>query len=656
MLRLATLRAKILFMVAAIVFASMSTLAVILTINVKSDLEREMHLRLDIAISVLAFNLSAEFGDAGFVRNASSDGTIEFVNWPLIPNFDSHTIADNASIQALSTVSILAYDQGLGVFRRVSTSAKNETGTRHTDSEINSKVSSSILSGGYYGRGINIGGAPMISDIVPVFDANGDVIGALESALPRAKLIGPLVVELLIIGFATLLIIAVACGVIIYIIPKTLRPLDDIKAAVRAIADGDFTVDVPHRDSNDSVGEIAKSISDFSEKLGAAKQLRDEQRALRESNAQQAEQAAAVQGRVVDELAKGLERLADGDLTQEIDSPADNPFPPAYEGLRESYNQLLAHLGETVENLGEVAEGVREGANEIDQAATDLAQRAETQAATLEQSSAALNELTDSVKITSERATKAEEAGRSSREQAESGADIVRDAVDAMRAIEKSSVNVQRIIGAIDDIAFQTNLLALNAGVEAARAGEAGKGFAVVASEVRALAQRASESAREINTLISESSAQVEEGSKLVTSTGERLEDILFHTVEVQGFMSEIAASAREQATGLSEINSGVNQLDTVTQQNAAVTEEASAASSTLNQKSDELVQHLGRFKVLSKRAKKQSQMSGNHGSDTPMNTSWLEPLEKSEALAWAANGTAPKQYPPSSPEDFEGF
>jgi methyl-accepting chemotaxis protein len=170
-----------------------------------------------------------------------------------------------------------------------------------------------------------------------------------------------------------------------------------------------------------------------------------------------------------------------------------------------------------------------------------------------------------------------------------------------------------------------------------------------IASEVRALAQRASESAREIKTLISASSTQVVEGSRLVVLTGERLEEILSHTIEVQSIVSDIAGAAREQAAGLGEINSGVNQLDTVTQQNAAVAEEANAASSSLLQKSDDLLRSLGQFRTIG-------------GSKVVA----FSPRARSEALAapkkdWlgsirsTATGTAGMQDG-ASPTDFEGF
>ncbi|MBU2365399.1 MAG: chemotaxis protein, partial [Alphaproteobacteria bacterium] len=127
---------------------------------------------------------------------------------------------------------------------------------------------------------------------------------------------------------------------------------------------------------------------------------------------------------------------------------------------------------------------------------------------------------------------------------------------------------------------------------------EAGRGFAVVASEVRALAQRSAEAAKEIKTLISASSQQVERGVGLVDQTGQALGGIVERVAEIDGLVSEISLSSQEQSTGLSEVNTAVNQMDQVTQQNAAMVEEATAAAAQLRQETGNLTRLAGRFNV----------------------------------------------------------
>jgi methyl-accepting chemotaxis protein len=120
----------------------------------------------------------------------------------------------------------------------------------------------------------------------------------------------------------------------------------------------------------------------------------------------------------------------------------------------------------------------------------------------------------------------------------------------------------------------------------------------VVASEVRALAQRSAQAAKEIKGLISASTTQVDQGVLLVTQTGEALARIVAQVVEINGVVTDIAASAQEEATGLQQVNSAVNEMDQVTQKNAAMVEETTAASHALDGEIGELGRLIGRYQI----------------------------------------------------------
>ena len=312
--------------------------------------------------------------------------------------------------------------------------------------------------------------------------------------------------------------------------------------------------------------------------------------------------ATDVTGRVnaVNALGHGLTRLADGDLEQSL----HEPFPANLEKVRTDFNMSVKRLQEAMRDVAQNAGSIAGGTSEIKAAADDLARRTEQQAASIEETAAALEQITTAVADTSRRA---EEAGRlvaTTKRGAEQSGLVVKDAISAMGAIEKSSGQISNIIGVIDEIAFQTNLLALNAGVEAARAGEAGKGFAVVAQEVRELAQRSAHAAKEIKALIGTSSDQVRQGVMLVDKTGHALEEIVTRVNDIDRNVSAIVESSREQSTGLKEINQAVNLMDQGTQKNAAMVEETTAASHSLASDVDALNGLLATFKTGSPLAK----------------------------------------------------
>lgn len=300
------------------------------------------------------------------------------------------------------------------------------------------------------------------------------------------------------------------------------------------------------------------------------------------------------QADVVESMRSAMTQLADGDLTAQISTA----FPAQYEQLRLDFNRTATKLNEAIKAVGDNANSIRGEVLDISNAAADLSQRTERQAATLEQTAAAIEQLTVSVSAAADGAHKANDVVLEAKSNAEQSGDVVNQAVAAMGQISASSDKISKIIGVIDDIAFQTNLLALNAGVEAARAGDAGRGFAVVASEVRALAQRSSDAAKEINTLISSSSSQVRHGVDLVGEAGEALKEIVGFVSNISEHVSGIALSTREQSGGLGEINIAMSQLDQVTQQNAAMFEETTAASQALNREADKLMTLIQLFRT----------------------------------------------------------
>lgn len=362
--------------------------------------------------------------------------------------------------------------------------------------------------------------------------------------------------------------------------------IERVGAALRRLSDEDYNFKIDDA-FPDEFEQIRADINKAMEKMSEAERQRDLNE--KEMTRQREEQAE-----VVHALADALDSLSEGDLAIEI----EKAFPEEFDQLRLDFNSAIAKLCDAMRGVVISADGIKTGAGEITQAADDLSRRTENQAATLEQTAASLEELTASVRGAAEGADRANRVVSEARQNAEEGGKVVNQAVEAMAEIEKSSEQISQIISVIDDISFQTNLLALNAGVEAARAGDAGLGFAVVAKEVGALAQRSSSAAKEIKVLISTSTQQVGRGVDLVGQTGKALQEIVQSVTNINDLVSAIATSAKEQSSGIGEINVAVNQLDQVTQQNAAMVEQSTAASHSMAQEAQELAHMVAAFRT----------------------------------------------------------
>ena len=382
---------------------------------------------------------------------------------------------------------------------------------------------------------------------------------------------------------------------------KIARPLLRLGAAMGTLASGNTAVEIGGRDRGDEIGDMSRAVEIFKQNALDRARLEAEAAAAREQAEVEREGAAAERAKAAREqteamqrLGVGLKEVAGGNLTVRL----VDGFTPAYAQIRDDFNTAIDKLKATVASVVDSTGAIEASAKEISAAADDLSHRTEEQSASLEETTATLTEVTATVKTSAEGTQHARQVAVSADQDAKKSGDVVRQAVDAMSAIAKSSQQISQIIGVIDEIAFQTNLLALNAGVEAARAGDAGRGFAVVASEVRALAQRSAEAAKEIKRLISDSSAQVGVGVDMVAETGRSLERIASQVAEISGAISDIAVGSQEQSTALEQINQAIGQMNLVTQQNAAMVEQSTAAGHSLSEETGKLGRLVGQFRV----------------------------------------------------------
>lgn len=283
--------------------------------------------------------------------------------------------------------------------------------------------------------------------------------------------------------------------------------------------------------------------------------------------------------RYVNAIDYGMEEFSKGNFTCEC--PIQ--FLGDFENIQSCMESFQQKMNDTLVDLEVASSQVSAGSSQVADGAQALAQGATEQASSVQELSATIADISEHISNTADFSKQANELGVQAGSVVERSKEEMSHMIDAIRDIATASENIQKIIKAIDDIAFQTNILALNAAVEAARAGNAGKGFAVVADEVRNLAQKSAEAAKNTTELIENSLEHVAKGEKLAESTGEAFTEVAKFSDDILAMVAKIADASQEQALSISQISQGVDQISSVVQMNSATSEQSAAASEELS-------------------------------------------------------------------------
>ncbi len=371
-------------------------------------------------------------------------------------------------------------------------------------------------------------------------------------------------VTIIIIGLLVSLLISVFIA--LYISKKIVSPVKEMQAIMEKAEQGDLTV-IAKITTKDEIGQLAESFN---------KMLR----AQRESILSTVQTASTVQSsnqqqsRSMHELTITMDEMA-----RSVTEVANN------------ISDIATHMDNVSNSVGDLSktiEDVAESATETSQTASDVTQ--------------SIVRIVESIEAIAEHSNTAKEEGNRTVEVTHQGKIVVDETIHEMNKIDtamkslleaiqglgKSSSQIGDIIKVIENIAEQTNLLALNASIEAARAGEHGKGFAVVASAISTLAEKSQDATKDITNLIKniqenvivavdttkDGVKQVENGVKMVNSTGQALDNIYTAVQSTVDLITEIASSTESQTQMSASISNGANKVNELSNQVSTAVEE----------------------------------------------------------------------------------
>lgn len=346
-----------------------------------------------------------------------------------------------------------------------------------------------------------------------------------------------------------------------------IQPVEQLEAAATKLRNGELDVDITYT-SEDEFGLLANNIKESCHALHA----------------------------IVKDAGYILTEMSNGNFN--IATKIEDQYVGEFVSLVTAMRKLNRQLNETLRSISTSSDQVSIGSSQLAESAQSLAEGATEQAGAIEELTATIENVTNTAANSAKSAESAATMAKEAQDNATKSQADLAELTEAMQRISETSLEIQNIIGDIEDIASQTNLLSLNASIEAARAGDAGRGFGVVADQIGKLADDSARSAVNTRELIAKSIQEVKNGNAITKKTVAVLNDIL---ESMKIFASAAEASnedSKNMARMLEEIKKAIEQISEVVQSNSASAEETSATSEELSAQSETLKELVSKFQL----------------------------------------------------------
>ncbi|MBI5910666.1 MAG: methyl-accepting chemotaxis protein [Betaproteobacteria bacterium] len=394
-------------------------------------------------------------------------------------------------------------------------------------------------------------------------ETDGDVIAVFSSSISTAKDVATLWQLLLLMTAGTVVaVLLVILGIRLIFGSVITRPLTGMTDAMRRLADGDKTIEVPTQDRADEIGKMAGAILVFKDNMIETDRLRAEQKT--------AETRAAEQRKA------DMHKLAD-------------EFDAAVGGIVNVVSSAASELGATASILATTAEANQQQASTVAAVSEVASTRVQLVASASDALAASVNEIARHVQESSKIANEAVEQARMTDTR--------------ITKLSQAAQRIGDVVKLIAAVAEQTNLLALNATIEAARAGEAGRGFAVVAQEVKALAIQTAKATCELASQISSMQTATQDSVNAINEIMgticciSEIATVIAAAVEQQGAATQsISQSVQEVAGGTATVAANITEVSRGASQTNSASAQVLNSAQVLSKESAHLQTEVGKF------------------------------------------------------------